>query len=138
KGAEEPPGIENLEQAEVHKHAEAPPAPEVEPARPEPAALTLVERPPTTAPAALNGAAGEGTPAHEIRGLDNVRIALDEMHRLQEKGEKVIILDARSIRTYDDSDMQAKGAIRLFPEQPAREAARLKLPKDAWIVAFCA
>jgi rhodanese-related sulfurtransferase len=97
-----------------------------------------MERKPRPEPPPPDGAGDAGSNGQERHGLDVVRITLDEMQSLQRRGEPVVVVDARSIRTYDDSDLQARGAIRIDPNQPARDAARLKLPKDAWIVAFCA
>jgi hypothetical protein len=134
-----PPGVEDLEMAEVHKHDGTAPPAEPEPEKAQPVALTLMQRPPARpAPAELDGVEEDGYKGYEDRDSRAIRITLEEMRRLQEKGEKVIVLDARSVRTYDDSDFQAKGAVRLHPEQPAREAAIIGLPKDAWLVAFCA
>src|SRR5207249_1824003 len=69
---------------------------------------------------------------------DPERISLDDLIRLQEAGEPVVILDARSERTYDDSDLQARGAVRIHPDSAVRDAAMFNLPKNAWLVAFCA
>jgi NhaP-type Na+/H+ or K+/H+ antiporter len=134
--------IQQLEAGLVHTHKaeqqgkEAGP-PVAEPVA-EPVPLPLMERKPRPEPPPPDGAGDAGSNGQERHGLDVVRITLDEMQSLQRRGEPVVVVDARSIRTYDDSDLQARGAIRIDPNQPARDAARLKLPKDAWIVAFCA
>jgi sodium/hydrogen antiporter len=65
-------------------------------------------------------------------------IELPEMQRLQSAGEPVVILDVRTLRSLESSDLRAVGAVRVDPEQPAQEAERLKLPKEAWLIAFCA
>jgi sodium/hydrogen antiporter len=65
-------------------------------------------------------------------------ITLAELHRLQEAGEKVLILDVRTDRSLETSDHQAKGAVRLPPEHVAVEAREFGLPKDAWLIAYCA
>lgn len=66
------------------------------------------------------------------------KIDLAEMLRLQEAGEPVVILDARSARSYETSGQIAPGTIRLDPERSVQEAERLHLPREAWLVAFCA
>lgn len=67
------------------------------------------------------------------------RITLDEMHALEAAGERVWLLDARKERAYRDSHVTAKGAIRLSPEgNVARAAAELALPRNDWLVAYCA
>jgi NhaP-type Na+/H+ or K+/H+ antiporter len=78
-----------------------------------------------------------GTAAREP-GATSERITLEELRRLQQSGAPVIVLDARSDRTYDGSDLQARGAVRLPPEHVIEQAAALRLPHDAWLVAFCA
>jgi hypothetical protein len=66
------------------------------------------------------------------------RISIEELKALQAAGEPVIILDVRKPRTLEESETTAQGAIRVDPERPVLEAERLKLPKEAWLVAFCA
>jgi sodium/hydrogen antiporter len=65
-------------------------------------------------------------------------IELPEMQRLQSAGEPVVILDVRTLRSLESSDLRAVGAVRVDPEQPAQDAERLKLPREAWLIAFCA
>jgi NhaP-type Na+/H+ or K+/H+ antiporter len=67
-----------------------------------------------------------------------VRISLQEVQALQEAGEPVMILDARSHRTFGESGVVDPGSIRLDPERAVTEAQRLGLPKEAWLVAYCA
>ncbi|MEA2564679.1 MAG: sodium/hydrogen antiporter [Acidobacteriota bacterium] len=65
-------------------------------------------------------------------------IDIAEMKRLQDAGEPVVILDVRTLRSLESSDLRAVGAIRLDPERAVQEAERLKLPKETWLIAFCA
>jgi hypothetical protein len=60
------------------------------------------------------------------------------MRRLQEAREPVIVLDARSERSFESSDLQARGAVRLPPEHVREQAIELGLPRQAWLIAFCA
>lgn len=66
------------------------------------------------------------------------KISIDEMRRLQAAGEEVIVLDVRTARSYETSGQVAPGAVRLDPERASFEAERLRLPREAWLVAFCA
>ena len=93
--------------------------PEKQPAAPPPAA-------PAPSPLRL---APEGLP-------ESLEIA--EMQRLQAAGEPVMILDVRTLRSLESSDLRAVGAVRVDPERPAQEAERLTLPREAWLIAFCA
>jgi sodium/hydrogen antiporter len=70
--------------------------------------------------------------------MDAERITLGEVLALQAAGAPLIVLDARTERTYAQGDKTAAGALRIDPEQPAAAATALKLPRDAWLVAFCA
>ena len=65
-------------------------------------------------------------------------IEIPEMLRLQAEGQPVIVLDVRTLRSLESSDSRAVGAVRVDPERPVQEAERLQLPKEAWLVAFCA
>ncbi len=57
---------------------------------------------------------------------------------LQAASQPVVILDVRKPRTLDESTTTAAGAVRIDPERTVLEAERLRLPKEAWLVAFCA
>lgn len=66
------------------------------------------------------------------------RISIDEVLRLQQSGEPVVIVDVRTDRSLETSDFQVKGAIRLPPDHVVERARELNLPKDAWLIAYCA
>ncbi len=65
------------------------------------------------------------------------RVTLDELASLRQLGERVIIADVRTDRSWRTSDTQAKDAVRLAPDHAVDWAARWGLPKDAWIVLYC-
>jgi len=66
-------------------------------------------------------------------------ITFEELEELQNSGDQVVLLDVRTERSRDTSDLQAKGSVRLSPEQNvAIQAKELKLPKEAWLIAYCA
>lgn len=65
-------------------------------------------------------------------------IEIAEMQRLQAAGEPVIVLDVRTLRSLESSDRKAAGAARVDPERPVQEAERLHLPREAWLIAYCA
>jgi sodium/hydrogen antiporter len=66
------------------------------------------------------------------------RMSIEQLRRLWDTGAPVVILDVRTDRTYDPSPMQACGAVRLSPHHVGERAAELHLPRDAWLVAYCA
>ena len=65
-------------------------------------------------------------------------ITLEDFGRLQKSGEKVILLDVRTERSRESSEFQAKGSVRMPPENVVAQAREMKLPKDAWLIAYCA
>jgi sodium/hydrogen antiporter len=65
-------------------------------------------------------------------------ITLAEFERLRRLGEKVILLDVRTERSLETSESMAQGAVRMPPDHVVAQARELKLPKDAWLIAYCA
>lgn len=68
---------------------------------------------------------------------DPVVITLDEVQRLQQQGSTVIFLDVRKPRSYDSSEHQIQGAVRMLPDIVDRQAQDLQLPRQTWLVAYC-
>jgi NhaP-type Na+/H+ or K+/H+ antiporter len=66
------------------------------------------------------------------------RITLDELRRLREAGEPVILADVRTDRSYADDNLKAIGAIRLPPDDAVRRARELGLDHHATLVLYCA
>ncbi|HEX9942953.1 MAG TPA: cation:proton antiporter [Thermoanaerobaculia bacterium] len=66
------------------------------------------------------------------------RIGIDDLKALWDTGEPVVVLDIRTLRSLEASNATAEESVRLDPERPVQEAERLRLPKEAWLVAFCA
>jgi NhaP-type Na+/H+ or K+/H+ antiporter len=66
------------------------------------------------------------------------RITLDELMRLREAGEPVILADVRTDRSYATDNLQAAGAIRLPPDDAVRRARELGLDHHATVVLYCA
>jgi sodium/hydrogen antiporter len=65
-------------------------------------------------------------------------LTIAQLRRLWDTGVPVVILDVRTDRTYDPSSTQAHRAVRLPPDHVAERASELDLPRDAWLVAYCA
>jgi hypothetical protein len=66
------------------------------------------------------------------------RITIDEVRALQAKGEPIVIVDARSNRTYDIEPLAASGAVRVSPDDPVRDATEKRLSQRATLVVYCA
>jgi NhaP-type Na+/H+ or K+/H+ antiporter/rhodanese-related sulfurtransferase len=91
---------------------------------------------------ALRPAAPEAPlPLPEIskRPADKETVSIDETREAQRGGTPVVILDARTDRSYGATDENAEGAIRLLPNRAvASQAEALGLSREAWLVPFCA
>jgi len=62
------------------------------------------------------------------------RISPEEVYQMIRRGEPVVLLDVRR-GSWDESDIKAKGAIRIHPDEI--EKRMKELPKDKLIVAYC-
>ena len=76
------------------------------------------------------------TMAIDLPEVGSTSITIDELRRLQESGQPVIILDVRTDRSLDD--LQVKGAVRIPPDNAVRRLRELGLAKEAWLIAYCA
>ena len=65
-------------------------------------------------------------------------ISIPEIEKLRALGDQVVIVDARTERTYEDSGETIRGSVRLPPEQAVGTAQQLALPKDAVLAVLCA
>jgi sodium/hydrogen antiporter len=65
-------------------------------------------------------------------------LTIEQLLHLRATGASVVVLDVRTDRTYDPSSTQAHGAVRLPPDHVAERAVELNLPRNAWLVAYCA
>lgn len=70
--------------------------------------------------------------------VDPIRISVEELHGLWQRGEQIVLLDVRSVWTYNASTQQARDAVRLSPDHLVRDAATFALPPSAWLIAYCA
>jgi NhaP-type Na+/H+ or K+/H+ antiporter len=65
-------------------------------------------------------------------------ITIDEMRSLQERGEPIVIVDARSHANYDSDSIKAVGAVRINPDDPVRDATQQRLSQRSTLVVYCA
>ena len=93
---------------------------------------------PHSLPVIESQASGNKPFGHESPEVGKQAISLHELGKLQDSDEPIIILDVRTERSLETSDLQVEGAIRLPPEHVAQRAKELQLPKDAWLIAYCA
>ena len=74
--------------------------------------------------------------APAVDGSD--KITIGELGVLMARGEPVTIIDARAERSHRADDIQAKGAVRLDPNDPVRSASALRLSQHGTLVIYCA
>lgn len=86
---------------------------------------------PPASPEAVRDDAGEADTSSE-------RVTVAQMQQIRRAGESVVVLDARTERTYNGSDKNAVGALRLIPNHVVEGAKERGLPRNAWLIAFCA
>jgi sodium/hydrogen antiporter len=84
--------------------------------------------------------AGATTPAafQSLTPSDPAYISIDEVRDQQRRESGILIIDARSERTYDESTEAIPGEFRLHPDRAVRIAEERKLPKDAILAVICA
>jgi hypothetical protein len=76
-----------------------------------------------------------GSPIADAIGSQ--RISIEDLLRLWQANEAVVILDVRTERSLEGVDNQARGAVRLPPDHVAERARELGLEKEAWLIAYC-
>jgi NhaP-type Na+/H+ or K+/H+ antiporter len=65
-------------------------------------------------------------------------IMVEELkERLGSDGQSVMLIDSRSTRSYDASQREIPGAIRISPDHAVTDARKLNLPKDRLLALFC-
>jgi NhaP-type Na+/H+ and K+/H+ antiporter len=82
--------------------------------------------------------ANKGEAAIDETEIRSQTISIDELKRLWQANEPVVILDVRTERSLQDSDTEAKGSVRLSPDDAVQEARKLNLDPEAWLIAYCA
>ncbi|HEY1217034.1 MAG TPA: hypothetical protein VGE93_25695, partial [Bryobacteraceae bacterium] len=85
-------------------------------------------------PVALLGTAESTPPAR--RGAEYISLA--EVKDLQASPTPPVIVDARSERSYNDSDEWIPGSVRVDPERSVRAASEQHLPKNVTLAVLCA
>jgi hypothetical protein len=74
----------------------------------------------------------------ETEGIGAQRISIEDLRRLWQAKEPVVILDVRTHRSLEGIDSQARGAVRLPPDHVSERAKELGLSREAWLIAYCA
>lgn len=81
---------------------------------------------------------GDDGSTEESDSNDAILISIEGMEKLRKVDPSVIVLDVRSPRTFTESDSLAVGTTRIDYQRAVEYATRQKIPKDTWIIVFCA
>jgi NhaP-type Na+/H+ or K+/H+ antiporter len=65
-------------------------------------------------------------------------ISIDELRSRLNRGNNLQIIDARSMRTWNQDGLKARGAIRLDPDDAVRSAKERGLDQNGTLVVYCA
>ena len=65
-------------------------------------------------------------------------ITLVDVKDRLERGEPLVIVDARAERSFNADDLQARGAVRIDPDDPVRSATEQRLSQQGSLVVYCA
>lgn len=105
----------------------------------ETAAATPVTELQRADPSAVQPVAAAVPPVSETASEPGAQtITLEELERLRRLDEPLILLDVRTERSIETSESMAQGAVRMPPEHVVEQARELPLPKEAWLIAYCA
>ncbi len=72
---------------------------------------------------------------HDLDG--NLTTSVEELRSSSQDGKPFSLVDARSAKSFDTSNLMIKDSVRVDPDDPAQSATELKLAKDAWLAIFC-
>jgi NhaP-type Na+/H+ or K+/H+ antiporter len=88
-------------------------------------------------PAAIPSSNPEGSQPAAVDS-ESHRISMEELRALRSAGALVLIVDVRADTSFNSSEFQAQGTLRIPPDQAVRRIADLNVPRETWIVLFCA
>ena len=89
-------------------------------------------------PAASESASAVARPAADSDEVVPERITIPELRALTARGERVVVVDARTERSHREDQLRARGAVRLPPDDATRTARSLGLDHHATLVVYCA
>lgn len=79
-----------------------------------------------------------GTPSEDEGGAVPERLTIPELRELWARGAPLVVVDARTERTYEPDEWRARDAVRLPPDDAVRTARQLGLTQHATLVVYCA
>lgn len=74
---------------------------------------------------------------NEATDISRERITIAELQQLQKDNTRLILLDVRRERNFQESGRVAIGSVRVNPDRSVESARELGLPQDTLLVAFC-
>lgn len=64
------------------------------------------------------------------------RVTVDEVKERIDRGEPIALVDSRSAKAWEESDVEIRGAIRVPPDH-ADESLLSQVPRDRSVVTYC-
>ena len=80
----------------------------------------------------------DDAPRPSATAKDSDRISIEELRALQSSGAPLLIVDVRAETSFNSSAFQAQGALRIPADQIVRRITALNVPRETWIITFCA
>jgi sodium/hydrogen antiporter len=69
---------------------------------------------------------------------DSDGISIEELRTLQSSDAPLLIIDVRAEASFNSSAFQAQGVLRIPADQIVRRIAELNVPRQTWVITFCA
>lgn len=81
--------------------------------------------------------AGQASAVANPSAVGGERITIEQLRELRQAGAPVFVIDSRGDRAYASADLQARGAVRLAPNDPVQRVADRGVPRHAWLAVLC-
>jgi NhaP-type Na+/H+ or K+/H+ antiporter len=91
---------------------------------------------PTTETVGANFASDGTEPETAVK--NDERISVEELRQLKAADAPVLVVDVRAEASFNSSASQAQGALHISPDEVVRRMSELNVPRQSWIILFCA
>lgn len=103
----------------------------------ESASVAASTTPPPHAPSGISGDVADVPERLESADIPE-RIEIADVRAMMERGEPLVLVDARTERTWREDPYTAVGAVRMPPDDAVRTATQKRLEQRATLVVYCA
>ncbi len=67
--------------------------------------------------------------------MQATKVTIEQVKQMRERGEALALIDSRSTKAWESSDVKIAGAIRVPPDQVEPHLG--KVPRDRPVVTYC-